>query len=32
MALTINPAVEAVASPPIPEAAGWLEETVRLAV
>ncbi len=25
MALTINPAVEAVASPPIPEAAGWLE-------
>ena len=25
MALTINPAVAAVASPPIPEAAGWLE-------
>ena len=25
MALTINPAVETVASPPIPEAAGWLE-------
>jgi len=25
MVLTINPAVEAVASPPIPEAAGWLE-------
>jgi aspartate/methionine/tyrosine aminotransferase len=25
MALTINPAVEAVASPPIPEAASWLE-------
>jgi aspartate/methionine/tyrosine aminotransferase len=24
MALTINPAVEAVAAPPIPEAAGWL--------
>lgn len=27
MALTINPAVEAVAAPPIPAAAGWLDET-----
>jgi len=27
MALTINPAVEAVAAPPIPEAEGWLERT-----